>query len=106
MFCKNCGTALNNSQFCGNCGANSNSQGFNSIRRERGGNNAFSSSAIIFGAVAFLFFPIIFGPIGLILGSVAKTKNEKYSTVALVVSGCGLVIGMILGAIVNSNLFS
>ena len=63
--------------------------------------NGFSTAGIIIGAVAFLFFPIILGPVGLILGAVGKSKGEPRAVVAMVVSGCGLVIGMIIGAIVG-----
>ena len=65
--------------------------------------SGFSIAAIILGAIAFLFLPILFGPAGLILGAIAMTRKEKLALVALVVSGCGLVIGMILGAIVWSS---
>ena len=49
------------------------------------------------GAIAFLFFPIVFGPVGIILAAVGKSKNEERATVALAVSISGTVVGIILG---------
>ena len=54
--------------------------------------------------VSFLFFPIVFGPAGLILGAVAKSKGEEKAIVALVVSGLGLVVGMFLGFVVFASM--
>jgi len=67
--------------------------------------NGFSIAGIILGALAFLIFPIIFGPIGLIMGAIAKSKGERLATRALVVSGIGLVVGMIFGAMVGLSTF-
>ncbi len=61
--------------------------------------NTLSILGIVFGGLAFLFFPVIFGPAGLILGAVGMTKNEKLAPVALAVSGAGLVVGTIIGAL-------
>jgi len=62
--------------------------------------NGYSTAGIILGAIAFLFFPIVLGPIGLIMGAVGKSRGEDKAVVAMVVSACGLVVGMILGIIV------
>ncbi|MGH3444969.1 MAG: DUF2510 domain-containing protein [Nocardioidaceae bacterium] len=66
--------------------------------------NTLSIIGIVCGAVAFLFCPILFGPAGLVLGGIGKSKGERLSTVALVVSGLGLVVGIILGVLVNKSL--
>ncbi|MFJ8692773.1 hypothetical protein [Streptomyces roseolilacinus] len=64
-------------------------------------NNVLSIIAIVLGAVALIFLPIVFGAIGLVLAIIAKTvRHERLATVALVVSAAGLVGGMILGAVV------
>lgn len=65
-------------------------------------NNTFSILGISFGAISFLFLPILFGPAAIILAVIAKTKNERLSNIAITVSILGLVIGFILGAIVWS----
>lgn len=61
--------------------------------------NTLSILGIVFGGIAFLLFPVLFGPAGLILGAVGLTKGEKLAPVALAVAGAGLVVGIVLGAI-------
>ena len=72
------------------------------INPTQSGSNTFSILGIPFGAISFLFLPILFGPAAIILSVIAKTKNERLSNVAIAVSILGLVIGFILGAIVWS----
>lgn len=67
--------------------------------------SGFSTGAIICGAIAFLFLPIILGPIGLILAAVAKSKGERNANIGFLVAGLGTVVGMILGALVFANSF-
>ena len=68
--------------------------------------NTFSIIAIVLGALSFLFLPIVFGPIAIVLAIIAKNKKEKLSTIALVIGIVGTVIGMIIGAIVGASMFS
>ena len=72
------------------------------INPTQSGSNTFSILGISFGAISFLFLPILFGPAAIILSVIAKTKNERLSNVAIAVSILGLVIGFILGEIVWS----
>jgi hypothetical protein len=67
-----------------------------------GAGNGFSTAGIILGAIAFLFFPIVLGPTGLILAAVGKSKGEDKAVVAMTVAGLGTVIGMILGVMLFS----
>lgn len=62
--------------------------------------SGYSTAALILGAIAFLFFPIVLGPAGLILAAVGMSKGEKNAAVGMTVAACGTVIGMILGAAV------
>jgi membrane protein DedA with SNARE-associated domain len=71
--------------------------------RPQSSSNTLSTLGIVFGAISFLFFPILFGPIGIVLGAVAKSRGESKATTALWVSILGLVIGMIIGALVWSS---
>ena len=50
-----------------------------------------------------LFVPILFGVVGLVLGFIARSKGERLSTVAIIVSAVGLVLGLILGYVVYTN---
>lgn len=70
------------------------------------GSNTLSTIGIVLGAIAFVFFPILFGPAGLILGAVARSRGESRAVTAMVVSGIGLVVGMILGAIIYSSVLT
>lgn len=110
MFCQSCGTAIDNgSTFCAKCGSRvaTGSQMPPPPTNQVSGNtgNGFSIAGIICGAIAFLFFPIVLGPVGLILGAVGKSKGEEKAVIALVVSALGLVVGMVLGAIVGASTF-
>jgi uncharacterized protein YacL len=59
----------------------------------------------VLGSISFLIFPIIFGPIGLVLGIIAKTQGQRSAVAAIVVSSIGTVVGMIIGAIIGASLF-
>jgi membrane protein DedA with SNARE-associated domain len=65
--------------------------------------NTFSILAIIFGVFAIIFFPIIFGVAAIVLAVVARSKGERLSTIALIVSVLGTLAGFILGYAVASN---
>lgn len=78
---------------------------FSSPPASKTSSNGFSIAGIICGAIAFLFFPIVLGPVGLVLGAVGKSKGEDKAVLALIVSGLGLVIGMILGAAIGASTY-
>lgn len=111
MFCTNCGTNHPEATgFCSNCGGPLNRENqpppapvFSAPRPTSPG-STLSTIGIICGAIAFLFVPIVFGPAGLILGAVAKSKGEDKAVIAMIVSGAGLVGGMIIGALVSTYL--
>lgn len=110
-FCQKCGTQNNeNSSFCSNCGTSVGASMpappvMNVPPAPKSSGNGFSIAGIICGAIAFLFFPILLGPLGLILGAVGKSKGEDKAAIALVVSALGLVIGMILGAMIGATTY-
>lgn len=61
----------------------------------------FSIAAIVCGCVAILFFPILFGPIAIVLAGVGMARDERLAKLALGVAIGGTVVGMVLGAIVG-----
>ncbi|MFH8469146.1 hypothetical protein [Streptomyces sp. NPDC017991] len=62
--------------------------------------NVLSIIAMVLGVISLLFFPIVFGVIGLILAIIAKTvRHERLAVPALVVSAVGLIGGLLLGAL-------
>jgi membrane protein DedA with SNARE-associated domain len=64
----------------------------------------FSILAIVFGAVAVLFVPIVFGIAAIVLAGVAISKKERLAKVAMAVAVVGTIAGFILGAIVYSSM--
>jgi hypothetical protein len=68
-------------------------------------NKTFSILGIVFGGVAFIFFPIILGPVGIILSVIGKTKGEKLANIALTVSILGTLVGIIIGAVIGAAVF-
>jgi len=105
-FCAACGNRLvSGAAFCGSCGraVGENQQSWVAPSvpappQPTTAGNGFSVAGIICGAIAFLFFPIVLGPIGIILGAVGWSKGERIGHVAVAVAACGLVFGMIIGA--------
>jgi cytochrome c biogenesis protein CcdA len=65
--------------------------------------NTLSIIAIVLGAVAIVFVPIVFGLIGIVLGVIAKVKGERLSTWGIVVPIVGMIAGIILGLIVYES---
>lgn len=66
--------------------------------------NVLSILAIVFGVVSILLFPIILGPIGIVLGIVGKTRGEKLSTIGIAVAVVGMILGFVLGALVLNQM--
>ena len=62
--------------------------------------NTLSIIAIICGVVAVILLPIVFGPVGIVLGIIGKTRNEKLSTIAIAVAVVGMIAGFVLGYLV------
>lgn len=55
----------------------------------------------VLGAIALVFFPIIFGPAGAVLGFIGYAKGDKpLGLIVGIGSLVAMVIGMILGAAV------
>ena len=66
--------------------------------------NTFSIIGIVLGALALLIFPIIFGPIAIVLAVLGKNKGERLSTIALAIAITGTALGMIIGAVVGASM--
>lgn len=54
----------------------------------------------VFGAIAVIFLPILFGPVGIVCAAVATAKGDRLGKPALVVAIVGMIVGFILGAVV------
>lgn len=56
---------------------------------------------IICAVISLAFFPIIFGPVGIILGAISSKKGSKtLGLVTIILSAVFMVIGFIIGAAV------
>jgi hypothetical protein len=63
--------------------------------RGRGRNLAIAGT--VSGAISFLVIPILFGPLGILLGILGLARGERrLGTIAVVVCVLGLVVGFIL----------
>jgi hypothetical protein len=65
--------------------------------RRQGSPQLFSILAMVSGVLAALAIPILFGPIGIVLGVVARRKAEPLWKVGLGVAIAGMVLGLIFG---------
>ncbi len=64
--------------------------------------NAISIIGIVAGALALLL-PIVFGPAGLILGVMARTRNERLANVALLLAAVGMVVGLLVAFLASAS---
>jgi hypothetical protein len=62
--------------------------------------NGLSIGAMVCGAVATLFFPILFGPLGIVLAGVGMSRDEPKARTAMTVAVVGMVVGFVLGMLV------
>jgi len=71
--------------------------------RENDG-RVFTIVAFVFAAIAVIFLPIAFGPAGIILGLVGRSKGDRRGGIAAILAAVGMVLGFILGAAVMTAL--
>ena len=64
--------------------------------------NALSILAGVAGAFA-LVIPIVFGPAGVILGVMARSRRERLANVGLLLAALGMAIGLIVTFLVAGN---
>jgi hypothetical protein len=70
-------------------------------RPARGRGRNLAIAGIVSGAISFLVIPILFGPLGVLLGILGLARGERrLGTIAIVVSVLGLVVGFILSFLV------
>ena len=67
------------------------------------GARMLSILAMVFGGLAVLFLPILFGPAGIVCGAVATSKGDRLGKIGLIVAVVGMVLGFVLGALVYSS---
>lgn len=93
-YCSACGTLAQTEKiFCPECGTQYGALG-------GGRADVLSYGAFVCAAVSLLFFPIVFGPIAIVLSSIALGRKEPHAALALGLSIAGMILGFILGALV------
>lgn len=106
--CRRCSTVADEvAQFCQNCGEPFTApQGaippppIASIPKNGDSKSAgFATASIVLGALSFLFFPIILGPLGIVFGAISWKAGNKRGLTGLIVSVIGLPVGMFLGVL-------
>lgn len=60
-------------------------------------------AGLICGIIAFLFFPPLFGVLGIVFSAISMSAGNKLGKTALIVSIVGLIVGMLVGAMVFSG---
>lgn len=77
-------------------------------QKEGSGGRTCGILSIIFGAVALLLCPPLFGLAGLVLGivSVSISRNKRLGTIGIIVSVIGIVLGMIIGVLLQVGMSS
>lgn len=105
MFCSACGAGEQTGTYCSKCGSLVQGAAAAPAVGKTSESNGLAIGGIVLGIAAFFFLPIVLGPIGLVLGIVAKTQGQKSAVTAIVVSSVGTVAGMIFGAMVGASLF-
>lgn len=63
-------------------------------------------AALVFAIIGLLFFPIVFGTAGIIMGAISWSRGEEKGKVACIVAIVATVLGMILGMIVFAAMFA
>lgn len=96
-LCSACGTLTQTVKtFCPECGTAYGEPG--------GGRSAsFVWGAFACAAVSLLFFPIVLGPLAIVLSVLAMKRKESHAALALGLSVAGMVFGFILGALAFSS---
>ncbi|WP_327421154.1 hypothetical protein OG763_09885 [Streptomyces sp. NBC_01230] len=95
-LCSACGTLTQTVKtFCPVCGT---------VYGEPGGGRSasFVWGAFACAAVSLLFFPIVLGPLAIVLSAIAMKRKEPQAALAMGLSVAGMVLGFIFGAIAFS----
>lgn len=102
MYCKHCGTQFDDTMSsCPSCGTPVN------LPKARPVSNvtAFIVLGIIFALVSTLFFPPLFGGLGIYFGYRVKKEKDGLGIFLMILNLVCMIFGMILGAILGQNLF-
>lgn len=113
MFCRSCGAVIKKqAELCPECGVateggtrRGSATGTAAPRGATGGSSSgktkYLAGGIVSGLIAFVFLPIVFGPIAMFCGYQVYQHHEESQGIALIGWGAvSLVVGMVFGAMV------
>jgi len=115
MYCPHCGTEQKEgTRFCTHCGGDlDTSPRAGAVPPKTaapppapGESRAglYAKIGIASGIVAIFFVPLIFGPLGIILGYVARKDGEEQLGMYAIIAGiAGLVIGVVLAVVLSGQ---
>lgn len=97
IYCFACGVQIDaRAEICPKCGVRQRSAP--SVATPAQSSSTWSSIAIICGVVALIIFPIVFGPIGIVLAAIGASRGEPRWKAAMAVVVVLMLISMALGA--------
>lgn len=73
------------------------------VERTAENGRAYTVAAFICTVVAIFFIPVVFGPIGAVLGFVGNAKGDRMGMWAAIAAIVATFVGMALGAAVMDN---
>ena len=99
MFCPECGkTVLRKAATCPNCGVALGGEDSSSGEKRLLGATGHATIGGLSGFLAFIFLPIIFGPLSMFCGIQLYRKHDELAGVGIfLLGGAGMVVGMLLG---------
>lgn len=104
MYCSYCGTKnIEGANYCYNCGENLNGRLQGNIREKD--NDTTVALLAVFGwvsaVISLLFFPPIFGGVGIIIGFVLSIYRTNHGLILAVMSCLAGILGFFLGMFFN-----
>jgi hypothetical protein len=98
-FCFACGQVIDSrAEICPNCGVRQPDALAAQLAVPPAARNILSGLAIVSGVIALIFFPIVFGPLGIVLAAIGLVRKERLWPVGLAVAIVGMLVGMAFGA--------
>jgi hypothetical protein len=96
IFCFACGAQIDaRAEICPKCGVRQ--QPPPSVATPAQLSNTWSNIAIVCGVVSFIIFPIVFGPIGIVMAAVGASRGESRWKTAMAAVVVLMLVSMALG---------
>lgn len=102
QYCHSCGDIIKKeAEICPNCGVRISDE---NEEKSTLGYAGYMAIGITSGLIAFLFVPVVFGPLSVFCGAQIYRKYSELSGILVVLlGGLGLIVGMLIGMIVAAS---